>query len=178
MKKCNEGRNHGHGWGSAPYRHSDSTSRLWAVSKSDCLKQRASMSSLSLFLCSWTLLLLPPTRARLTWKPVRWTLTLKPTIWRSPRPCQSRNIAEPAASTAVIPTRLPVTSRNSDASQQRFPEQHVETHVRSEPAEFSQSNAWKPTWETKLKQQPAYPTKASNKLSFILTELVNLIWMQ
>ncbi len=48
VTKWNEGRNHGHGRGSAPYRHSDSTSRLWAVSKSDCLKQRASVRALSL----------------------------------------------------------------------------------------------------------------------------------
>ncbi len=44
-------RNHGHGRGSAPYGHSDSTSRLWAVAKSDCLKQRASVQ-LSLSSCS------------------------------------------------------------------------------------------------------------------------------
>ncbi len=31
------------------------------------------------------------TRARLTWKPARWTLTTKPTIGGGLRPCQSRN---------------------------------------------------------------------------------------
>ncbi len=53
----------------------DSTSRLWAVSKSDCLKQRASVQLALL------LLLLPfiVFRARTTWKPVRWTLALTPT---------------------------------------------------------------------------------------------------
>ncbi len=157
MKKCNEGRNHGHGWGSAPYRHSDSTSRLWAVSKSDCLKQRASVLSLS-FLCSWTLLLLPPTHARLTWKPVRWMLALKPTIWRSPRPCQSRNIAEPAASTAVIPTRLPgdVTQQLPDISRvsKREPSEKPEpTHVVFRNKGPKQHV--KLTRETKPKQQPA-----------------------
>ncbi len=42
---------------------------------------RQSQNALSLetlFLCSWTLLQLrPSTRARLAWKPVRWTLALK-----------------------------------------------------------------------------------------------------
>ncbi len=32
-----------------------------------------------------------PTRARLTWKPARWTLPTKPTIGGGLRPCQSRN---------------------------------------------------------------------------------------
>ncbi len=123
------------GW-APPHTDTDSASRLWAVSKSDCLKQRVRVLALSL-LCSWTLLLLPPTRARLTWKPVRWTLALKPTIWRSPRLCQSRNIAEPTASTPWFQHGSPVTSRNSDASQQRFPEQHVETHVRNETKDRS-----------------------------------------
>ncbi len=158
MKKCNEGINLGHGWGSAPYRHSDLTSSLWAVSKSDCLKQRASVRSISLFLCSWTLLLLPPTRARLTWKQVRWTLALKPNIWRSPRPCQSRNIAEPAASTAVIPTRLPgdVTQQLPDISRvsKREPSEKPEpTHVvfrNKGPKQHVEL-----TQETKPKQQPA-----------------------
>ncbi len=53
-----------------------------AVSKLDCLKQRASVRSLSLVLLDSLPVLAtrPPTRARLTWKPVRWTLALKPTI--------------------------------------------------------------------------------------------------
>ncbi len=41
VTKCNEGRKPGHGRGSAPYRHTDSTGRLWAMSKPDSLKQRA-----------------------------------------------------------------------------------------------------------------------------------------
>ncbi len=41
--------------GALPHTDTDSTSCLWAVSKSDCLKQRASVQ-LSL-LCSWTLFL-------------------------------------------------------------------------------------------------------------------------
>ncbi len=119
--------------------------------------RRIRVLSLSL-LCSWTLLLLPPTRARLTWKPVRWTLALKPTIWRSPRPCQSRNIAEPAASTAVIPTRLPgdVTQQLPDISRvsKREPSEKPEpTHVvfrNKGPKQHVEL-----TRETKPKQQPA-----------------------
>ncbi len=46
---CNEGLSHGHGQGSTPYRHSDSSSRLWAVSKTGQFKRRgASAFSLSL----------------------------------------------------------------------------------------------------------------------------------
>ncbi len=48
VTKCNEGRKPGHGRGSAPYRHSDSISRLWAMSKSDWLKRRTSVRALSL----------------------------------------------------------------------------------------------------------------------------------
>ncbi len=67
------------------------------------LKRRgASASSLSSLL-SWTWLehlwsyasrfrgYALQTRARLTWKPARWTLTTKPTIGGGLRPCQSRN---------------------------------------------------------------------------------------
>ncbi len=87
------------------------------------------------------LLLLPfiALHARTTWKPVRWTLALTPTETnhlKSPRPCQSRNIAEPAANSPVLQHGFP-----RDVTQlrrEKFPEQHVETHV-----------------ETKPKQQPA-----------------------
>ncbi len=48
VTKCKQVGKPGYGRGSAPYRHSDSTSRLWAVSKSDCLKRRASVRALSL----------------------------------------------------------------------------------------------------------------------------------
>ncbi len=46
-------------------------------------------SSLATLRCSWTRR--AKTRARLTWKPARWTLTTKPTIGGGLRPCQSRN---------------------------------------------------------------------------------------
>ncbi len=77
---------------------------------------------------------------------------------KSPRPCQSRNIAEPAASTPRFQHGSPVTSRNSDASQQSFPEQHVETHVRKRDKD--------PACLTNRKQ--VFTTE-----SLFLTELVN-----
>ncbi len=87
--------NHGHGWSSAPYGQSDSISRRWAASKPDSWKDDARAarsllsSSLATLRCSWTRR--AKTRARLTWKPARWTLTTKPTIGGGLRPCQSRN---------------------------------------------------------------------------------------
>ncbi len=133
--------------GAPPHMDTDSASRLWAVSKSDCLKQQHQHATLSLSrLCSWTLFLFSQLA---TWT-VRWTLALRPaeTNWANPRPGQSRNIVEPAAlwrfhlnaepaSTPWFQHGSPVTSRNSDASQQRFPEQHVETHVRNETKDRS-----------------------------------------
>ncbi len=66
VTKCNEGRNHGHGRGSAPYRHSDSTSRLWAMSKPDSLKQRTCVQLALLKLALLVLLdsLASPSNAR------------------------------------------------------------------------------------------------------------------
>ncbi len=66
--------------GSALYRRSDWTSRLWAMSKVGLFKttrERRALRSCAL------------QRA-----PVRWTLTSEPTIGRSLRPCQSRKIME------------------------------------------------------------------------------------
>ncbi len=83
--------------------------------------------------------------------PVRWTLASEPTIWRSPGPCQSRNITE----------------------------QRVETHVRGR-AEFSPKKPELTTWHPKRRTESTRwthaeneaktsillkPTKASNKLS-------------
>ncbi len=57
------------------------------VQKTDCLKALSSLLQLS----GAPELLRAQTRARLTWKPARWTLTTKPTIGGGLRPCQSRN---------------------------------------------------------------------------------------
>ncbi len=61
---------------------------------------------------------------------------------KSPRPCQSRNIAEPAANSSVIPTRLPgdVTQQFpeiSRVSKREPPERHEPTHVASETKDRS-----------------------------------------
>ncbi len=84
--------------GSAPYRRSDWTSRPWAMSKLDCLKQRASRktpSSDSLDSLEHGLNISEtPRSCALQRAPVRWTLTSEPTIGRSLRPCQSRKITE------------------------------------------------------------------------------------
>ncbi len=98
--------NHGRGWSSAPYGQSDSISRRWAASKPDSWKTTRERRARSLLLAlwlSWTWLehlwsyasrfrsYALQTRARLTWKPARWTLPTKPTIGGGLRPCQSRN---------------------------------------------------------------------------------------
>ncbi len=49
------------------------------------------------------------TRARLTWKPARWTLSTKPTIGGGLRPCQSRN---GATKSTIVRRAFPVTSRS------------------------------------------------------------------
>ncbi len=64
------------------------------------------------------------TRARLTWKPARWTLTTKPTIGGGLRLCQSRNGAT-----------------NPTVAEESFPGDV--TRQRSKPAEFpEQRRSW------------------------------------
>ncbi len=79
--------------GSAPYRRSDWTSRLWGRPNRTVEKTRRvrvlSLFPLATLWCSWTRR--AQTRARLTWKPARWTLPTKPTIGGGLRLCQSRN---------------------------------------------------------------------------------------
>ncbi len=100
------------------------------------LKRRgASASSLSLFPLatlgrSWTRR--AQTRARLTWKPARWTLTTKPTIGGGLRLCQSRNGAT-----------------NPTVAEESFPGDV--TRQRSKPAEFpEQRRSW--TRDTRNKE--------------------------
>ncbi len=71
----------------------------------------------------------PRMRARLTWKPVRWTLALKPTIWRAQDRAKAVTSRNQQQTAPWFQHGSPVTSRNSDASQQSFPEQHVENVV-------------------------------------------------
>ncbi len=121
--------------GAPPHTDTDSASRLWAVSKSDCLKKRVHVLALSL-LCSWTLfLLLQLALQRAQGWPGSRSAGLSP--WNQP----SEEVQDRAKAVTSRNQQhqqpwfqhgSPVTSRNSDASQQSFPEQHVETHVRNE----------------------------------------------
>ncbi len=73
--------------------------------------------------------------------PVRWTLASKPTIWRSPGPCQSRNITEQRVETHVRDEQsFPRATRGTD-------------HVTPETKDWS--NTSNSHGKTKLKQQPA-----------------------
>ncbi len=134
--------------GAPPHTDTDSASRLWAVSKLDCLKQCVRVLALSLVLLNSL-----PVLA--TWKPVRWTLALKPTIWRSPRPCQSRNIAE--------------TALNSLRDSNTAPRWRHATATRG--SRVSQSNTWKPTCETRQRTEATRWTHAGN-------ETKAMLWMQ
>ncbi len=146
--------NHGHGWGSAPYGQSDSTSRLWARSGQfkttrECARSLSwrSLDSLEHGLnISWISELSGTPRSyasrfrncALQRAPVRWTLALKTNHLWGPGPCQSRTITEQRVETHVrgraeLPRRNPNRPRDSEASQQSFPEQHVETHVKTKP---------------------------------------------
>ncbi len=95
----------GHGRGSAPYRRSDWTSRLWAMSKLGQFKNNAPVCAHSLLNMAWLSWIseLSGTpwsyasrfhNCALQRAPVRWTLASKPTIWGGLGPCQSRNITE------------------------------------------------------------------------------------
>ncbi len=134
--------NHGHGWSSAPYGQSDSISRRWASSKPDSWKDDARAarslfsSSLATLRCSWTRR--AKTRARLTWKPARWTLTTKPTIGGGLRPCQSRNGAT-----------------KSTIAEESFPDdvtQPSQVSTREQPKE-PELNTWHPKQRTELTRE-------------------------
>ncbi len=82
----------------------------------DSLKRRASARALSLehgLNISWISELSgTPRSCALQRAPVRWTLTSEPTIGRSLRPCQSRNITEQRIQ-QLQRRAFPVTSRSS-----------------------------------------------------------------
>ncbi len=125
-------------------------------------------SSLATLRCSWTRR--AKTRARLTWKPARWTLTMKPTIGGGLRPCQSRNgatkstIAEESfsrwrhAAISSLHTRTTEGARAEHVTPETKNWTHAGKRTNVEPA---------------LK-----PIQASTNWIFILTKLVNSIWMQ
>ncbi len=144
----------GHGRGSAPYRRSDWTSRLWAMSKNGQFKTTRLHAALSLdslehgLNISWISELsgTPGSYASRFRNcahqraPVRWTLTSEPTIWRSPRPCQSRNITE---------QRI---QRLQSRAEESFPSDV--TRQRNEAAEFSPKKHELTTWYPQQRTEP------------------------
>ncbi len=107
---------------------------------------RASGAPLSLFFPlatlgrSWTRR--AQTRARLTWKPARWTLTTKPTIGGGLRLCQSRN---GATNPTVAEESFP-----GDVTQQRSKPSQVSTRERPKEPEL---NTWHPKQRTELTRE-------------------------
>ncbi len=92
--------------------------------------------SLATLRCSWTRR--AKTRARLTWKPARWTLTTKPTIGGGLRPCQSRNGAT-----------------KSTIAEESFPDdvtQPSQVSTREQPKE-PELNTWHPKQRTELTRE-------------------------
>ncbi len=78
------------------------------------------------------------TRARLTWKPARWTLPTKPTIGGGLRPCQSRNGAT-----------------KSTIAEESFPDdvtQPSQVSTREQPKE-PELNTWHPKQRTELTRE-------------------------
>ncbi len=127
--------------GSAPYRRSDWTSRLWGCPKNGLFKNDARaarpLSSL-LQLSGAPELVRVQTRARLTWKPARWTLSTKPTIGGGLRPCQSRNGAT-----------------KSTIAEESFPDditQPSQVSTREQPKE-PELNTWHPKQRTELTRE-------------------------
>ncbi len=107
---------------------------------------RASGAPLSLFFPlatlgrSWTRR--AQTRARLTWKPARWTLTTKPTIGGGLRLCQSRN---GATNPTVAEESFP-----GDVTRQRSKPSQVSTRERPKEPEL---NTWHPKQRTELTRE-------------------------
>ncbi len=131
--------------GSAPYRRSDWTSRLWAMSTPDSLKRRASARALSLLsldsfeLCGTRRSYASRFRnCALQRAPVRWTLTSEPTIGGSLRLCQSRNGAT-----------------NSTTAEESFPgdvTQPFQGSTREQPKE-PEPTTWHPKQRTELARE-------------------------
>ncbi len=150
--------------GSAPYRRSDWTSRLWAMSKVGLFKTTRERRALSLlFWRSDSLehglnISETPRSCALQRAPVCWTLTLETNHLWSLGPCQCRTTEQRLQRRA-----FPVTSRSRG-----LPEGARTDHVTpKQRTELTREN------ETK-KQQPASTTDSKyNKQSvFILTKLV------
>ncbi len=128
--KCNEGMSHGRG--SAPHGHWFGQPPVGGVQIG--LFKTTRPRSRSLFLCSWTFFLLSQLALQCA---QGWPGTAGLSPWNQP----SEEVQDRAKAVTSRNQQhqqpwfqhgSPVTSRNSDASQQSFPEQHVETHVRNE----------------------------------------------
>ncbi len=126
---CNEGLSHGHGQGSTPYRHSDSSSRLWAVSKTGQFKRRGTSAfSLSLSCAPG----LSPC-SRNSWAGSR-SAGLSP--WNQP----SKEVQDRAK---AVTTQTQHQLRDSNTA----PRWRHATATRA--SRVSQSNTWIPTCETR-----------------------------
>ncbi len=156
--------------GSAPYDALIGPAAFGDVQKNGLFKNDARaarpLSSL-LQLSGAPELLRAQTRARLTWKPARWTLPTKPTIGGGLRLCQSRNGAT-----------------NSTIAEESFPDdvtQPSQVSTQEQPKE-PELNTWRPKQRTpagkRTNFEPALnPYKQVQTEFLILTELVK-IWSE
>ncbi len=173
--------------GSAPYRRSDWTSRLWAMSKPGQFKTTRCARALSLLNMAWLSWIselsgTPGSYASrfrncaLQCAPVRWTLASEPTIWRSLRPCQSRNITEQTNPTTAEQRRaFPVTFT------QRFQRYHVlptESPLRSTNWPRETRNKELNSRRKRNQKATACLKQRKQVSSLFLIELVKLIWRQ
>ncbi len=126
-------------------------------------------SSLATLRCSWTRR--AKTRARLTWKPARWTLSTKPTIGGGLRPCQSRNGATKSTSAEESFPRWRHAAISSLHT--RTTEGARAEHVTPETKNWTHAGK-------RNNSEPALnPSKQVQTEFLILIELVKiLIWMQ
>ncbi len=170
--------------GSAPYRRSDWTSRLWGCPKNGLFKTTRERRALSLFFFSSLLTLLNCGTRRsyasrfrgyaLQRAPVRWTLTSEPTIGGGLRLCQSRNGAT-----------------NSTIAEESFPgdvTQPSQVSTREQPKEPEpptwppRTKNWTHAGKRNQKATACFTSTTDSKYNkqsvFILTKLVNSIWMQ
>ncbi len=111
------------------------------------------------------------TRARLTWKPARWTLTTKPTIGGGLRLCQSRNGAtNPTIAEEVFPRwRHAAISSLHTRTTEGARAEHVTPETKN----------WTHAGKRNNSEPALNPSKQVQTEFLILIELVKiLIWMQ
>ncbi len=126
-------------------------------------------SSLATLRCSWTRR--AKTRARLTWKPARWTLTTKPTIGGGLRLCQSRNGAtNPTVAEESFPRwRHAAISSLHTRTTEGARAEHVTPETKN----------WTHAGKRNNSEPALNPSKQVQTEFLILIELVKiLIWMQ